>query len=373
MRILILLPILIVTLTAKAQQLVLNDGLIAQYTQEAILPLTDEIYALVKDSTAFLYNVNGAVPYKASKLKDSYILNTVENKLYNIKLVPNFVDQIEDDTQELITLVTYVYEVNYATVDKAKTNDLVKQYGYLIPKKAVSETFRFNETLNIEDSYSMSIYQDKHLSLPSHYIRIDKNNILALHANGDLVLNEVKEHKVTREKKWSDFNGSINIVSSVKIGDVARINFQHYQENSDTVVSIWSTINLKTQAFVPVDLKDFNTNLENLQAQDVALLNSVPYFYKAINASNMRLFVLPDRNFVWLDDESYYYGSDDLSKYVTMNMEGKSYDLSAHAYIFNYPSRIIRAIAPQEIDKIRILEEVYVKNKHKIESERCKN
>ncbi len=370
MRFLILLPILIISLATKAQKLVLNDHLHAQYVQEVILPVSDEAYVLVKDSTAFLYNVNNVLPFKKQELNDIYILNEIEKRLYTIALVPQYVDQIDFDTEEITTLVTYVYEVYYASVDNDKIDELVKRYGYLIPKSAVSQMFKFDTFITIEDTYSTSIYQEDHASLPSHYLLIDKNNILAVDANGDLVLTEVKDNKVRRKKKWTNFNGSISLDRSLKIGDVARINFSRYEEESDNIASFWSTINLKTQTFVPVDLKKFHSNLENIQEQDAPLLNSIPFFYKAENESNIILYVLPNKNFVWLDDASYYYGSDDLSKYATMQKDGKSYSLPVHAYLFNYPSRILRAIAPQEKDKIKALAEIYVRNKYKVESER---
>jgi hypothetical protein len=152
---------------------------------------------------------------------------------------------------------------------------------------------------------------------------------------------------------------------------VARITFQIDISETDQIETFWSLIDLSTQNFEAIDLEKFYTNLEKLNDQDTALLNSLPYFYKAHNGSNIKMFVLPDRNFVWLDDESYYYGSDDLSKYATMQKEDKSFSLNAHAYIYKHPSRILRAIAPQEKDRIRALAEIYVKNKHKIELARC--
>ena len=370
MKFLIISVVFLVAASLHAQELVLKDNY--KYTQEAILPVSNTSYVLVKDSTAFLYNVNAVLPYKKQILSDIYILNDVEKKLYTISLVPQYLDQIEDNTQEIITLVTYVYETNYAILDKAKTNELVKQYSYFIPKTAVPNIV-FNQTIHIEDSYATSIYQNHHLSLPSYSIRIDKNNILAVHANGDLVLTEVKNHKVNRLKKWTNFNGSISLVSSVKIGDIVRIKFQRYQPETDKLEDFWSIINIKNQTFVNINLKDFFTNLKHLQEQDVALLNSTSYFHKAINGSNIRMFVLPNDNFVWLDDKSYYYGSDSLSEYANMQKEDKNFSLNTHAYLFNYPSRILRAIAPQKKDTIRTLEKVYVKNKQKIIAERCMN
>jgi len=236
------------------------------------------------------------------------------------------------------------------------------------------EEKEIEKTMNIEDNYTTANYDDEHFSLPISYIGIDKSNVIAKHRNGDLVLTAAENYKVTKKKKkkiWSKFNGSINLVSCVKIGDVARIKFQRYNSETDKVEDFWSIINLKTQAFVPIDLKEFNANLANLQEQDTVLLNSVPFFYKGINSSNIRMFVLPNKNFVWLDDESYYYGSGVLSKYATMQKEDKSFSLNAHAYIYNHPSRILRAIAPQEKDRIRALAEIYVKNKHKIELAHC--
>lgn len=373
MRFLILIPFFLITLKASAQRLVLNDGLKLEYAQEAVLPVADDLYVLVKDSTAYLYKTTSVIPYKKQELSEIYILSKVEKRLYSIDLVPQYFDQIDEESDELTTLVTYQYETNYSEIENAKIDALIKKYGYLIPKTTVSEMFNFNENLNFEDTYTRSIFQDDHASLPSHYLIIDKNNILALAANGDLVLTEVKNNKVSRKKEWTDFNGSISLISSVKIGDFARVNFQRYQEGKDYADSFWSIINLKTQTFAAIDLKDFDTNLENLQEQDTALLNSVPFFYKALNNSNIKLFVLPNKNFVWLDDESYYYGSKDLTKYATIQKEDKNYSLSAHAYIFNYSSRILRAIAPQEKDKIRALAEEYVINKYKITSERCKD
>jgi hypothetical protein len=360
---------LLITLTSKAQQLVLNDGLKPEYVQEAVLPVSNNAYVLVRDSTAYLYNTTGTLPYKKQKLNDSYILNTSEDKLYSINLVPQYVDQIDDDTQEITTLVTYVYNVMYNTLDNVRTNELKKLHGHFIPKTAVPESFSFDDILTIEDTYATSIYQESHASLPSHYLKIDKNNILAIHANGGLVLTEVKNHKVTRKKSWAGFNVSIHLINCIKIGDFARIKFQRYNSETDKLEDFWSIINLKTQAFVPIDLKEFNANLANLQEQDAGLLNSVQFFYKGTDNSNIWMFVLPNKNFVWLDDESYYYGSDDLSKYATMQKEDKSFSLNAHAYIYNHPSRILRAIAPQEKDRIIALAEIYVKNKHKIELE----
>ncbi|AFL82008.1 hypothetical protein Aeqsu_2552 [Aequorivita sublithincola DSM 14238] len=373
MRFLILLLILIITLTAKAQKLVLNDGLQVQYVQEAILPVSNNEYVVLKDSAAYLYKTTGVIPYKKQKLSDIYILSKVEKRLYSIDLKPQYFDQIDEESDELTTLVTYQYEINYSSIDNVKIDVFINKHGYLIPRTTVSKRFTFNENLNIEDTYTKSIYQDDHAALPSSGLIVDKNNILAVSAEGNLTLTEVKNNKVIREKKWTDFNGSISLVSSVKIENFVRVNFQRYQEGNDFSESFWSIINLKTQTFAAINLKDFNTNLNKLQEQDAAQLNSVPFFYKAENNSNIQFFVLPDNNFVWVDDESYYYGSDDLSKYATMQKEGKSYSLQAHAYIYNYASRILRAIAPQEKDKIRALAETYVRNKYKIESERCKD
>jgi len=363
---------LIIVVCANAQQLVLNDGFRGQYIHEAVLPVSSSAYVLAKDSIAYLYNTTGILPYKTKKLKDCYVLNTVENKLYTIRLVPQFADQLDDETQQLTTLVNYVYVLDYSRLDSVRTDELVKQYGYLIPKTAIEEGFTFNETASIEDTYATIRYQDDHLSLPSHYALIDKNKILAVHRNGNLVLSETKNHKVAKEETWTNFNGDISIVSCAKIGDIVRVNFQRYQQESDTLESFWSIINLENQRFVTIDLKDFNANLEKLQEQDLALLNSVPFFYKSLNNNNITLFVLPHKNYVWVDDNSYYYGSDDLSKYATMQKEDNSYSLSAHAYLYNNPSRILRAIAPLEKDKIKALEETYVRNKHEIISQRCK-
>jgi hypothetical protein len=373
MKLAILLPILLITIKTNAQQLILKEGFKSQYIQEAVLPVANNAYVTLKDSTAYLYNTNGAIPYNRQKLSDIYIVSKLEKKLYSIALLPQYFDQIDEETEAITTLVTYVHEVNFPTVETTKIDALVQQYGYFIPKIAVSEMFSFNESLNIEETYSYSNHQDMHASLPSHYLRLDKNNILAVHANGDLVLTEVKNHKVSKEQKWNNFNGEISIINSIKIGDFARINFQRYIKESDRLDNFWSIINLKTQTFVPIDLKDFNANLEKLQPTDAALLNNIPFFYKAENDSNITLFVLPNKNFVWLDDDSYYYGSEDLSKYATMQEEDKSYSLKVHSYLFNYPSRILRAIAPQEKDKIRALEETYVRNKHEITSQRCKD
>jgi hypothetical protein len=208
---------LLITLTSKAQQLVLNDGLKAEYVQETVLPVSNNAYVLVKDITAYLYNIKSVIPYKKQKLNDSYILNTSEDKLYSINLVPQYVDQIDDDTQEITTLVTYVYNVMYGTLDNVRTNELKKLHGHFIPKTAVPESFAFDEILTIEDTYSTNIYQESHASLPSHYLKIDKNNILAVNANGDLVLTEVKNHKVTRKISWAGFNVSINLINCIKI------------------------------------------------------------------------------------------------------------------------------------------------------------
>jgi hypothetical protein len=65
---------LLITLTSKAQQLVLNDGLKAEYVQETVLPVSNNAYVLVKDITAYLYNIKSVIPYKKQKLNDSYIL-----------------------------------------------------------------------------------------------------------------------------------------------------------------------------------------------------------------------------------------------------------------------------------------------------------
>lgn len=361
-----IVSILLIAVAAKAQTFVLNSNLKAPYVQEVVLPVANNAYVLVYDSTAYLYNVHSTLPYITQNLKDSYILNTDENRLYSIKLVPLYIDQIDEVSEELTTLVTYVYEINYGNLESALTNKLVKQYGYLIPKSATPENFTFSATLNIEDTYTSSIYQDLHAAHPSHHLRIDKGNVLIVEANGDLSLSEVKNHKVEKEKKWTNFKGTINLISCVKIGDVVRVNFERYQKETNKLESFWSIINLKTQTFVSIDLKDFNANLKNLQNQDIALLNSIPFFYKAENESNIKLFVLPNANFVWLDDESYYYGSNDISKYATMQKDDKSYDLTKHSYLFNHPSHILRAIAPQKSDKIRALEEAYDKNKQKV-------
>jgi hypothetical protein len=85
------------------------------------------------------------------------------------------------------------------------------------------------------------------------------------------------------------------------------------------------------------------------------------------------MLVLPHKNYVWLDDESYYYGSHGLAKYASIRKDDKSYNLKVHTYLFNYPSRILRAIAPQEKEKIKALAEIYVRNKREIISERCDN
>jgi hypothetical protein len=373
MKIAILVSILLTVFTAKAQQLVLNDGLKMQYVQEAVLPVAEDAYVVLKDSTVCLYTTNAVIPYKKEKLGDGYIVNTIQKRLYTINLIPQYVDQIEADTQELITLVTYVYEAYYSTLDSTKINELVNKYGYLIPKAAVPESFQFNATLNIKDGYATSIHQDMHASLPSHYIGVDKNNILAVGANRDLFLQEAKNNKVTKGQTWTNFNGSISLISSVKIGDVVRVNFQRYQEENDRLEEFWSIINLKKQTFETIDLKDFSANLENLQEQDAKLLNSTPFFYKAVDGSNITMLVLPHKNYVWLDDESYYYGSHDLAKYASIRKDDKSYNLKVHAYLFNYPSRILRAIAPQEKEKIKALAEIYVRNKREIISERCDN
>ncbi|WP_044399256.1 hypothetical protein [Lacinutrix sp. Hel_I_90] len=361
----------LIALSAKAQQLIIKDGLKAQYVQEAILPVSNNAYVVLKDSTAYLYNVANILPYKTQQLKDSYVLNVIENRLYKIRLLPQYFDQIDADTQELITLVTYTYETHYSVLGSSKTKAFSEKYGYLIPKNAVSEDLPFNESFNIEDNYTAAIYDDSHFMLPSNYIRADKTNIIAVHRNGDLVLTAAENHKVTKKKIWSQFNGSLSLVNCVKIGDVARITFQIDPSETDQIEAFWSIINLKTQAFVPIDLKKFNANLANLQEQDAVLLNSVPFFYKGTNNSNIRMFVLPNKNFVWLDDESYYYGSDELNNYATMQKEDKSFSLNAHGYIYNHPSRILSAIAPQEKDRIRAIAKIYVKNKYKIELERC--
>lgn len=376
MKFAILVSILLIVFTAKSQQLVLNDGLKSQYVQEAVLPVSSNAYVIVKDSTAYLYNLTSILPYTSKKLKDSYVLNTVENKLYTINLVPEYADQIDADTQELITLVTYVYEINFGTLDSGKTDELVKQYGYLIPKTAISEIFKFNETVNLEDNITLRGYQEPHSLLQpqnTNYLTVDENNLFFVDTNENLILAEIKNNKINNLETWTNFNGSINLVSSIKIGDVVRVNFQRYQEENDTLEDYWSIINLNTQTFETIDLKDFNASLENLQEQDTRLLNSIPFFYKALNNSNITMYVLPNKNHVWLDDESYYYGSDDLSKYATMHKEDKSYNLKVHAYLFNYPSRILRAIAPQEKEKIKALAEIYVRNKHKIISEHGNN
>ncbi|XMO86543.1 hypothetical protein AAFN75_17295 [Algibacter sp. AS12] len=367
------LLILITTAISHAQQLVINNDFKPQYIEEAAFPIASNTYVLVKDTTAYLYNTNGPLPYKTQNINDNYILNTVKNHLYNINLIPQYLDQIDQDTNELTTLVTYVYKVNYTTIDNEQIDILKKQYGHFIPKTAIPKTSTFNKTLNIEDTYATSIDSKLHGPLQSHYLVLDKNNLLSADDNGNLRLTKVKNHKVYKEKIWSNFNGLISLISSIKIGDVARIKFQRYQPEKEIVEDFWCLIDLKKQTFVNIHLKDFHTNLKNLQEQDAPLLNSVPFFYKAENTSNIKLFVFPYNNFVWLDDESYYYGSKDFSNYAIMQKENKSYSLKVHAYLFNYPSRILRAISPHEKDKIRVLEEAYVKNKHKIISERCNN
>jgi hypothetical protein len=45
---------LLITLTTKAQQLVLNGDLKGQYVEEAVLPVTNNAYVSVRDSTAYL-------------------------------------------------------------------------------------------------------------------------------------------------------------------------------------------------------------------------------------------------------------------------------------------------------------------------------
>lgn len=361
-----------VGMSAIGQQLVVNDGLKTPYVEEAILPVSNSAYVVVKDSTVYLYNATAILPSKKQELTDSYILNTVDNKLYDVRLVPQYLDRIDEDLQQIITLVTYKYEVQYGIVDQTKANELVKLYGHLIPKIAISETFSFNETLDIEDTYSFSIHQDKHFALPSHFIRIDKNNALAVHQNGNLVLSEVKNHKTSRKQTWTGFNGDLNLLKCVKIGNVVRLNFQLYQQEIDSVEDFWSIIDLENQGFVAIDLKEFHSNLEKLNLQDVALLNRTPYFYKAQNGSNIKLFVFPKNNFVWYDDKSHYFGSDDLSEYVTMQMNDKNYNVRAHDYIYNHPSQILKAITPEEKEKIKLLEKKYVINKRKTLSERCK-
>ncbi|AFU68186.1 hypothetical protein P700755_001249 [Psychroflexus torquis ATCC 700755] len=376
MKFAILVSILFIVFTAKAQQFVLNNGLKMQYVQEAVLPVAKDAYVVLKDSTAYLYNTTNILPYTSQKLKDSYILNTVENKIYTIDLVQQYVDQIEADTHELITLVTYVYVAYYSNLDSTKINELVKQYGYLIPKVAISEIFKFNETLNLEDNITLRDCQEPHSLLQpqnTNYLKVDENNLFYVDTNENLILAEIKNSKINNLETWTNFNGSISLVSSVKIGDVVRVNFQRYQEESDTLEEFWSIINLKKKTFVAIDLKDFNANLENLQEQDAKLLNSTPFFYKAVDGNNITMLVLPHKNYVWLDDESYYYGSHDLAKYASMRKDDKSYNLKVHAYLFNYPSRILRAIAPQEKEKIKALAEIYVRNKREIISERCVN
>ena len=376
MKIAILVSILLIVFTAKAQQLVLNDGLKMQYVQEAVLPVAEDAYVVLKDSTVCLYTTNAVIPYKKEKLGDGYIVNTIQKRLYTINLIPQYVDQIEADTQELITLVTYVYEAYYSTLDSTKINELVNKYGYLIPKAAISEIFKFNETLNLEYNITLRDYQEPHSLLQpqnTNYLTVDENNLFYVDTNENLILAEIKNNKINNLETWTNFNGSISLVSSVKIGDVVRVNFQRYQEENDRLEEFWSIINLKKQTFETIDLKDFGANLENLQEQDAKLLNSTPFFYKAVDGSNITMLVLPHKNYVWLDDESYYYGSHDLAKYASIRKDDKSYNLKVHAYLFNYPSRILRAIAPQEKEKIKALAEIYVRNKREIISERCDN
>jgi len=373
MKFCITVSILLIAAIACAQQLVLNDDLKARHVQEAVLPVSSNAYVVLKDSTAYLYNVADILPHKTQQLKDSYVLNVVENRLYTVSLLPQYFDQMEADTQELMTLVTYTYETHYSVLDSSKTKELKQKYGYLIPRNTLSEDFAFTESLNIEDNYATAIYEDMHFSLPSSSIVIDKNNVLALYRNRDLVLAAAENHKVTQKKIWSQFNGAVSPINSVKIGDVARITFQTDPSKKDQIETFWSIINLSTQNFEAIDLEKFHVNLEKLSDQDTALLNSIPYFYKAFNGSTIKMFVLPDRNFVWLDDQSYYYGSDELTKYATMQKEDKNYSLTSHSYIYNHPSRILKAIAPQEKEKIKSLAEIYVRNKHKITSGRCDN
>jgi hypothetical protein len=191
---------LLITLTANAQHLVLNEGLKAQYIQEAVLPVSNNAYVVLKDSTAYLYSVAHILPYKTQQVKDSYVVNVVENRLYSINLLPQYFDQIDADTQELITLVTYTYKTHYNILARSKTKEFMEKYGYLIPKNAVSENFAFSESLNIEDNYTTAIYEDSYFSLPSSNIRVYKSNVIAKHRNGDLVLTAAENHKVTKKK-----------------------------------------------------------------------------------------------------------------------------------------------------------------------------
>ena len=55
-----------------------------------------------------------------------------------------------------------------------------------------------------------------------------------------------------------------------------------------------------------------------------------------------------------------------------MQMNGKNYNVRAHDYIYNHPSQILKAITPEEKEKIKLLEKEYVINKRKTISERCK-
>ncbi|OAB81437.1 hypothetical protein [Cochleicola gelatinilyticus] len=359
MKFLNLLGILFITITTQAQQLKINPELIAQSVEEVVLPVSEDAYVLVKDSIAYAYKIDAVLPYKKQNLKNSYILDVVNNRVYSLALVSKKVDQV-DEFLNTTTLVYYKYEFNYCEIESAKTTTLMNTYGYFIPKIVVSEFAPFNGTLNADDLYTTSIYESSdHLALPSHYLRIDKNNVLAVLNNGYLVLSEAKNHKVAQKKYWGNFNGTLSLQRSVKIGDFARITFQRYREDIDDLETFWSILDLKKQIFVPINLEQFYSNLENIEEQDISLLNSTPLFYKALNSTNIRMFVLPDNNYVWVNDQSYYYGSKELSKYAILKKDVINYNLNVHTHIYDHPARILRAIAPQETEKIKAFSKSY--------------
>lgn len=365
MKFLIAVGLLIITITTQAQQLKINPDFIAQSAEEIVLPVSENAYVLVKDSTAYVYNIDAVLPFKKSTINENFILDLKNNRLIGVALIPEYFDNV-DENREVVTTVSYKYEINYSVIDSIESSNLLKNYQYFIPKSVVPKTVKHNGTLNPKDLYASAFDQSSdNLALPSHYIKIDQDNVLAALNNGYLVLSEAKNNKVTQKKYWGNFNGTLSLQRSVKIGDFARITFQRYREDIDTLETFWSILDLKKQIFVPVDLEQFYSNVENLGEQDISLLNSTLLFYRALNNNNIKMYVLPDNNFVWLNDESYYYGSKDVSQYATFKKDDINYKLHVHAQTYNHPARILRAIAPQETEKIKELSKKYELNKNR--------
>ena len=351
MKFLNVVGLLIITFTIQAQHLIINPDLISHNVEEVILPVSNNAYVLVKDSTAYVYNIDAVLPFKKGNIKENFILDINNNRLLTIALVPEYFDKA-DENMNIVTLVSYKYEINYSVVDSIKANNLVDKYDYFIPKSVVHETIENRETLNSEDLFVTSIYSSSgNLALPSHYLRIDKNQSLSVLNNGYLTLSEVKNNKVVKDKSWGFFNGSISLQRSIKIGDFARINFQRYKEDSDILENFWCIIDLKKQIFAPIDLKQFYSNLENIEAQDISLINSTPFFFRSLNDNNVRMYVLPDNNYVWLDDQSYYYSSGDLSNYAQIKVRDKSLSPNVNVHHYKHPDNILKAIAPHEPEK----------------------